>query len=60
LFYRTPIKKELVVVLAVPLGALSAVKQGSTLDYLTRMVTFTGISVPIVCDWVDGHLPPGA
>ena len=35
------------VVLAVPLGAVSAVKQGSTLDYLTRMVTFTGISVPI-------------
>ncbi len=35
------------VILAVPLGALSAVKQGSTLDYVTRMVTFTGISVPI-------------
>ena len=35
------------VVLAVPLGALSAVKQGSMLDYLTRMLTFTGISVPI-------------
>ncbi len=35
------------VVLAVPLGALSAVKQGSMLDYVTRMVTFTGISVPI-------------
>ena len=35
------------VILAVPLGALSAVKQGSTLDYLTRMFTFTGISVPI-------------
>src|SRR6266571_7053123 len=56
LFYRTPIKKELapripatleLAFLAVPLGALSAVKQGSTLDYLTRMVTFTGISVPI-------------
>jgi len=30
------------VVLAVPLGALSAVKQGSMLDYLTRMLTFTG------------------
>src|SRR2546428_8927514 len=56
LFYRTPIKKELapripatleLAFLAVPLGALSAVKQGSTLDYLTRMVTFAGISVPI-------------
>ncbi len=35
------------VVLAVPLGALSAVKQGSMLDYLARMLTFTGISVPI-------------
>jgi len=35
------------VVLAVPLGALSAVKQGSMLDYLMRMLTFTGISVPI-------------
>jgi len=35
------------VILAVPLGALSAVKQGSALDYLTRMLTFTGISVPI-------------
>ena len=35
------------VVLAVPLGALSAVKQGSTLDYVTRMFTFTGISIPI-------------
>ncbi len=31
------------VILAVPLGALSAVKQGSTLDYVTRMVTFTGV-----------------
>ena len=35
------------VVLAVPLGALSAVKQDSLLDYMTRMFTFTGISVPI-------------
>jgi peptide/nickel transport system permease protein len=35
------------VVLAVPLGALSAVKQNSLLDYLARAFTFTGISVPI-------------
>jgi peptide/nickel transport system permease protein len=33
--------------LAVPLGTLSAVKQDSVLDYLSRMLTFTGISVPI-------------
>lgn len=35
------------VVLAVPLGALSAVKQDSTLDYVARVFTFTGISIPI-------------
>ena len=34
-------------VLAVPLGVLSAVKQDSLLDYLARMLTFAGISVPI-------------
>lgn len=34
-------------VLAVPLGALSAVKQDSALDYIARIVTFTGISIPI-------------
>ncbi len=33
--------------LAVPLGALSAVKQDSTLDYIARIITFTGISIPI-------------
>src|SRR5205823_3445398 len=35
------------VVLAVPLGAVSAVKQDSLLDYGARMVTFAGISIPI-------------
>ncbi len=35
------------VFLAVPLGALSAVKQDSALDYAARIVTFTGISIPI-------------
>src|SRR5215468_596528 len=35
------------VVVAVPLGALSAVKQDSTLDYVARVFTFTGISIPI-------------
>jgi len=35
------------VVLAVPLGALSAVKQDSLLDYGARMFTFAGISIPI-------------
>ena len=34
-------------ILAVPLGALSAVKQDSVLDYIARIVTFTGISIPI-------------
>jgi peptide/nickel transport system permease protein len=34
-------------VLAVPLGVLSAVKQDSLLDYVTRWFTFTGISIPI-------------
>jgi peptide/nickel transport system permease protein len=34
-------------VLAVPLGVLSAVKQDSTLDYIARIFTFTGISIPI-------------
>ena len=33
--------------LAVPLGTLSAVKPDSCLDYLLRMLTFAGISVPI-------------
>jgi peptide/nickel transport system permease protein len=32
---------------ALPLGTLSAVKQDSLLDYLARLFTFTGISVPI-------------
>lgn len=32
---------------AVPLGTLSAIKQDSVLDYLARLMTFTGISVPI-------------
>jgi peptide/nickel transport system permease protein len=35
------------VVLAVPLGTLSAVKQKSLLDYGARMVTGAGISIPI-------------
>ena len=35
------------VVLAIPLGALSAMKQNSLLDYAARMFTFTGISIPI-------------
>ena len=35
------------VVVAVPLGALSAIKQDSWLDYTARIVTFTGISIPI-------------
>ncbi len=35
------------VVLAVPLGALSAVKQDSLLDYAARVFTFAGISIPI-------------
>ncbi len=34
-------------VLAVPLGVLSAMKQDSLLDYVTRLFTFTGISIPI-------------
>ncbi len=34
-------------VVAVPLGALSAVKQDSPLDYMARVITFTGISIPI-------------
>lgn len=34
-------------ILAVPLGALSAVKQDSALDYAARIITFTGISIPI-------------
>ncbi len=33
--------------LAVPLGALSAVKQDSAIDYAARIFTFTGISIPI-------------
>ena len=33
--------------LAVPLGALSAVKQDSLLDYAARIITFAGISIPI-------------
>jgi peptide/nickel transport system permease protein len=35
------------VVLAVPLGVLSAVKQDTLLDYVARLVTFAGISIPI-------------
>ncbi len=34
-------------ILAVPLGALSAVKQDTPLDYAARIFTFTGISIPI-------------
>jgi peptide/nickel transport system permease protein len=34
-------------ILAVPLGALSAVKRDSTIDYVARVFTFTGISIPI-------------
>src|SRR5262245_11720714 len=34
-------------VLAVPLGVLSAVKQDTVLDYVTRLFTFAGISIPI-------------
>ncbi|ETW94887.1 MAG: hypothetical protein ETSY1_32915 [Candidatus Entotheonella factor] len=34
-------------VLAVPLGAISAVKQNSAIDYAARIITFTGISIPI-------------
>jgi peptide/nickel transport system permease protein len=35
------------ILLAVPLGTLSAVKQDSLLDYLARVFTFAGISIPI-------------
>ena len=35
------------ILLALPLGALSAVKQNSALDYAARLFTFTGISIPI-------------
>ena len=35
------------VVLAVPLGVLSAVKQDTLLDYVARLFTFAGISIPI-------------
>lgn len=35
------------IVLAVPLGTLSAVKQDSILDYMARVFTFAGISIPI-------------
>jgi peptide/nickel transport system permease protein len=34
-------------ILAVPLGALSAVKRDSAVDYVARVFTFTGISIPI-------------
>jgi peptide/nickel transport system permease protein len=34
-------------ILAVPLGALSAVKRDSGVDYVARVFTFTGISIPI-------------
>jgi peptide/nickel transport system permease protein len=34
-------------ILAVPLGALSAVKRDSSVDYMARVFTFAGISVPI-------------
>ena len=34
-------------VLAVPLGVLSAVKQDTLLDYVARLFTFAGISIPI-------------
>jgi peptide/nickel transport system permease protein len=35
------------IMVAVPLGTLSAVKQDSMLDYAARVFTFTGISIPI-------------
>lgn len=35
------------VILAVPLGAVSALKQHSWIDYGARIVTFAGISIPI-------------
>ena len=35
------------ILLAVPLGTLSAVKQDSLLDYMARVFTFAGISIPI-------------
>lgn len=35
------------IILAVPLGILSAVKQNSPLDYFARAFTFAGISIPI-------------
>ena len=35
------------VVLAVPLGVLSAVKQDTLLDYVARLFTLAGISIPI-------------
>jgi peptide/nickel transport system permease protein len=34
-------------ILAVPLGALSAVKRDSAIDHVARVFTFTGISIPI-------------
>ena len=34
------------VILAVPLGVLSAIKQDSILDYVARVFSFTGISIP--------------
>lgn len=34
-------------ILAVPLGALSAVKRDSIIDYVARIFSFTGISIPI-------------
>src|SRR6266540_1571383 len=36
----------LAVLLGVPLGIISAVKQNSPLDYLARFVSITGLSVP--------------
>jgi len=44
------------VVLAVPLGAVSAVKQDSLLDYGARMVTFAGISTPIFVTGLVAYL----
>jgi peptide/nickel transport system permease protein len=50
---RLPLTVELTVigvlisfVLAVPLGILSALKQNTFLDYLSRIICFTGIAIP--------------
>ena len=52
--FRIPLTLELAVMasvisflLAVPLGVISALKPDSIFDYAARIVTFTGISIPI-------------